>query len=192
MVQGQFITINGNRFYEIANYDEMQPFFISLASDTDLWMYLSSTGGLTCGRRSPGEALFPYYTDDKITEGSAFTGPHTELVVKSPENHGKCLWLPFSDKQQPVYELSRKIAKSTVGNQIVFCEENHTLGLRFSYLWAPAGKHGWVRRATLENLSGEALEIDLTDNCSMYCPPAWSARHRTSFPLWWTAINGRN
>ncbi len=181
MVQGQFITINGNRFYEIANYDEMQPFFISLASDTDLWMYLSSTGGLTCGRRSPGEALFPYYTDDKITEGSAFTGPHTELVVKSPENHGKCLWLPFSDKQQPVYELSRKIAKSTVGNQIVFCEENHTLGLRFSYLWAPAGKHGWVRRATLENLSGEALEIDLTDKLLNVLPAGVERKTQNEF-----------
>ena len=53
MVHGQFITINGERFYEIANYNEMQPFFISLASDTDLWMYLASTGGLTAGRRSP-------------------------------------------------------------------------------------------------------------------------------------------
>lgn len=181
MVQGQFITINGDRFYEIANYDEMQPFFISLASDTDLWMYLSSTGGLTCGRRSPGEALFPYYTDDKITEGSAFTGPHTELVVKSPKNHGKCLWLPFSDKQQPVYELSRKIAKSTVGNQIVFCEENHTLGLRFSYLWAPAGKHGWVRRATLENLSGEALEIDLTDKLLNVLPAGVERKTQNEF-----------
>lgn len=181
MVQGQFITINGDRFYEIANYDEMQPFFISLASDTDLWMYLSSTGGLTCGRRSPGEALFPYYTDDKITEGSAFTGPHTELVVKSPKNHGKCLWMPFSDKQQPVYELSRKIAKSTVGNQIVFCEENHTLGLRFSYLWAPAGKHGWVRRATLENLSGEALEIDLTDKLLNVLPAGVERKTQNEF-----------
>ena len=79
-VQGQFITIDGERFYEIANYDAMQPFFISLASDTDLWMYLASTGGLTAGRRSPNEALFPYYTDDKITENYETTGPRTKLT----------------------------------------------------------------------------------------------------------------
>ena len=60
MPKGQFITINGQRFYEISDYNAMQPFFISLASDTDLWMYLASTGGLTAGRRSPNEALFPY------------------------------------------------------------------------------------------------------------------------------------
>ena len=159
-VKGQFITICGERFYEITDYDKMQPFFISLASDTDLWMYLSSTGGLTAGRRSPDEALFPYYTDDKITESNEFTGPFTRIND----------WIPFSRRQQPVYSLSRKIAKSAVGNQIVFCEENHTLGLRFSYLWAPAGKHGWVRRATLENLSDQPVEIRLTDGLQNVLP----------------------
>ena len=79
--EGQFITVQGEKYYEIANYDAMQPFFISLASDTDLWMYLSSTGGLTAGRRSPEQALFPYYTDDKITEQYEQTGPKTILHV---------------------------------------------------------------------------------------------------------------
>lgn len=170
-VKGQFITINGERFYEIANYDAMQPFFISLASDTDLWMYLSSTGGLTCGRRSPGEALFPYYTDDKITESYEFTGPRT--VINE--------WRPFSDKQQPVYAISRKIAKSLVGNQIVFCEENKTLDLRFSYLWAPAGKHGWVRRATLENLNDEPMTIDLTDSLLNVLPAGVERKTQNEF-----------
>lgn len=170
-VKGQFISINGERFYEIANYDAMQPFFISLASDTDLWMYLSSTGGLTCGRRSPGEALFPYYTDDKITEGYEFTGPRT--IIND--------WIPFSDKQQPVYDISRKIAKSLVGNQIVFCEANHTLGLRFSYLWAPAGKHGWVRRATLENLTNQPVDIDLTDSLRNILPAGVDRKTQNEF-----------
>lgn len=170
-VNGQFITILGERFYEIANYDAMQPFFISLASDTDLWMYLASTGGLTAGRRSPNEALFPYYTDDKITESYEFTGPRT--VIND--------WRPFSEKQQPKYAISRKIAKSTVGNQIVFCEENHTLGLRFSYLWAPAGKHGWVRRATLENLSGQPLDIDLTDSLLNVLPAGVERKTQNEF-----------
>ena len=182
-VQGQFITINGERFYEIANYDAMQPFFISLASDTDLWMYLSSTGGLTCGRRSPGEALFPYYTDDKITESYEFTGPRTEIKVKGErvEANGELLWRPFSQMQQPVYDVSRKIAKSLVGNQIVFCEENRTLGLRFSYIWAPAGKHGWVRRATLENLTNEPVDIELTDRLLNVLPAGVERKTQNEF-----------
>ena len=180
-VQGQFITINGERFYEIANYDAMQPFFISLASDTDLWMYLSSTGGLTCGRRSPGEALFPYYTDDKITESYEFTGPRPVMTVESRKTKEKRLWRPFSQKQQPVYDVSRKIAKSLVGNQIVFCEENRTLGLRFSYIWAPAGKHGWVRRATLENLTNELVDIELTDRLLNVLPAGVERKTQNEF-----------
>ena len=168
---GQFITIDGERFYEIANYDVMQPFFISLASDTDLWMYLASTGGLTAGRRSPNEALFPYYTDDKITENYETTGPRT--VIND--------WRPFSNLQQPAYDISRKIAKSTVGNTIVFCEENHTLGLRFSYLWAPAGKHGWVRRATLENLGKKAFDIALTDSILNILPAGVERKTQNEF-----------
>ncbi len=182
-VQGQFITINGERFYEIANYDAMQPFFISLASDTDLWMYLSSTGGLTCGRRSPAEALFPYYTDDKITESFEFTGPRTIIKVKGERLmvKGELLWRPFSNLQQDVFDLTRKIAKSLVGNQIVFCEENHTLGLRFSYVWAPAGKHGWVRRATLENLTDKPLDIDLKDSLMNVLPAGVERKTQNEF-----------
>ena len=171
MTTGQFITINGERFYEIANCDEMQPFFISLASDTDLWMYLASTGGLTAGRRSPNEALFPYYTDDKITENFEHTGPRT--VIND--------WRPFSNLQQPAYDISRKISKSLVGNKILFCEENHTLGLRFSYLWTPAGKHGWVRRATLENLSSETVDIKLNDSILNVLPSGVERKTQNEF-----------
>lgn len=183
MVNGQFISINGERFYEIANYDEMQPFFISLASDTDLWMYLASTGGLTCGRRSPNEALFPYYTDDKITESYEFTGPKTVIKVKGEpfQVNGDLLWRPFSAQQQDVFVLSRKIAKSTVGNQIVFCEENHTLKLRFSYVWAPAGKHGWVRRATLENLGNRATDVAIDDRLQNVLPAGVERKTQNEF-----------
>ena len=174
-VKGKFISINGERFYEIANYDAMKPFFISLASDTDLWMYLSSTGGLTCGRRSPEEALFPYYTDDKITENYEQTGPKSLFRVNGQ------LWEPFSERQLGVYDIARKIAKSTVGNRIVFCEENHTLGLRFSYLWAPAGKFGWVRRATLENLTDQPCHIELLDGLQNILPAGVERKTQNEF-----------
>ncbi len=183
MVQGQFITINGERFYEIANYDEMQPFFISLASDTDLWMYLSSTGGLTAGRRSPNEALFPYYTDDKITENYETTGPKTVIRVKGErfQVNGELVWIPFSDRQQDSFIVSRRIAKSTVGNRIVFCEENHTLKLRFSYLWAPAGKHGWVRRVTIENLGNFDTELEIVDGLLNVLPAGVERKTQNEF-----------
>ena len=77
--KGAFVTINGEMYYQIVGYDAMQPFFISIASDTNLWMYLASNGGLTAGRTNPDMALFPYYTDDKITESFENTGSKTIL-----------------------------------------------------------------------------------------------------------------
>ena len=181
-VKGEFTySINIGPCYTIHNYDQMKPFFISLASDTDLWMYLSSNGGLTCGRRSPNEALFPYYTDDKITDSHEFTGPKTIIKVKGEKVKGESLWIPFSDMQQPVYQIRRSISKSTCGNQIEFMEENRTLGLKFSYYWAPAGKHGWVRRAELENVRKEAVRIELTDMIQNVLPAGVERKTQNEF-----------
>ncbi|MBR6492627.1 MAG: hypothetical protein IKT13_01695, partial [Paludibacteraceae bacterium] len=66
-------------------------------------------------------------------------------------------------------------------NTIVFCEENQTLGLRFSYLWAPAGKHGWVRRATLENLGNEAVTVELKDSLLNVLPAGVDRKTQNEF-----------
>ena len=59
-VEGSPITLNGEDFYRIANYDRMRPFFMTLVSSSDHWMFISSTGALTAGRANPDLALFPY------------------------------------------------------------------------------------------------------------------------------------
>ena len=65
-VSGEFVTLGKERFYAIHNVDKMPPFFISVVSSSDHWLFVSSTGGLTAGRVSPEQALFPYITVDKI------------------------------------------------------------------------------------------------------------------------------
>ncbi len=165
---GAFVTIDGERFYQITNYDAMQPFFISLASDTDLWMYIASTGGLTAGRRNPDQALFPYYTDDKITENYEHTGSKT--IVRVECDGQISLWEPFSNRHMAVYDIERTIAKNVVGNKLLFTEENRTLGLRFSYLWCSAEQFGWVRKARLENIGAESVQIELLDGLQNVLP----------------------
>jgi hypothetical protein len=59
-VVGKFIDMQGERYYAIHNMQEMAPFFISLISDSDHWLFVSSTGGLTAGRVSQETELFPY------------------------------------------------------------------------------------------------------------------------------------
>lgn len=59
----------------------MRPFFMSVVSDSHHWMFISSNGALTAGRKDAEYALFPYYTADKVTESFDSTG--AKLVSKS-------------------------------------------------------------------------------------------------------------
>ena len=167
-VSGKYIQIEGEKYYLIDHYDAMPPFFISMASDTDLWMYISSTGGLTCGRRNPEQVLFPYYTDDKITENYEHTGAKTIVRVRRGES--LYLWEPFSSRYMGQYRLRRSIAKSVVGNSLVFIEQNIDLGLTFTYRWTPAERFGWVRRATLINDTDREIEVELIDGLQNVIP----------------------
>ncbi len=185
MVQGKYITIDGEKYYEIKNYDRMQPFFISIASDADLWMYLSSTGGLTCGRRSPDFALFPYYTDDKITQNYPFTGPRT--LVRVPIEDRTLVWEPFSVNNDAIYNIERRICKSVIGNTILFEETNHTCGLLFRYIWQPADRFGWVRKAHIENIAPLAQEFELIDGLQNILP---SGVNRQTQNVYSTLVDG--
>ena len=72
----------------------MPPFFMSIVSNSDLWMFLSSNGALTAGRTNPDHALFPYYTDDRIHDSHDITGNKTIVFVRKADKI--CLWEPFS------------------------------------------------------------------------------------------------
>ena len=106
-VAGQYVAIDNETYYKISNYNNMDSFFISVVSDSDHWMFISTKGGLSAGRINSENALFPYYTDDKITDGSGFTGSRTIALVTSD---GKTsLWDPFSDNLAGVYSITRNI-----------------------------------------------------------------------------------
>ena len=158
----------GEEYYLIENFDQLHPFFTSLASDTDLFMYIASTGGLTCGRRNPEQVLFPYYTDDKITESYENTGPKT--IIRAQKDQRIYLWEPFSCRYLGMYHTKRSIAKSIVGNKLLFIEQNIDLGLTFSYQWAPADKLGWVRTATISNDGNQDITIELLDGLQNVMP----------------------
>lgn len=166
--EGQLVLIDDEKFYEIRNYDNILPFFISLASDSNHWMYISSTGGLTAGRKNPDTALFPYYTDDKISESAEITGSKTILQVV--KNGKLCLWEPFSDRNKGVYNIERSIAKSTVGNKLIFTEKNLDLGLTFSYKWMNADEFGWIKKSSLTNETTEPIEVYVVDGLQNVLP----------------------
>ncbi len=50
LAEGSFVDVRGERFYCLAHYDAIPPFFMSIVSDSDHWLFISSNGGLTAGR----------------------------------------------------------------------------------------------------------------------------------------------
>ncbi len=155
-------------WYKISNYDTMRPFFMSIVSDSNHWMFLSSNGGLTAGRKNPEYALFPYYTDDKITESADITGSKTIFQVHSDNN--VMIWEPFSERFTGKYKLSRNLYKSIYGNKILFEEINHDLKLGFRYQWNNSNLFGFIKQSELVNLSAEEREIALLDGIQNIMP----------------------
>ena len=104
---GQEVTLEGETYYKISSVDRMRPFFMSIVSHSDHWMFLSSNGGLSAGRKNSDFALFPYYTDDKITEAAETTGSKTVVLVEGEDR--RTLWLPFSNQYRGPYHLDRTL-----------------------------------------------------------------------------------
>lgn len=178
-VEGGHIDIGGERFYRIVNYDAMPPFLMSLVSDSDLWMFVSSTGALTAGRRDPDHALFPYYTDDRIHDSQDQTGGKTILLVT--RGGRKTLWEPFSQRYQGLYCITRSLSKSVYSNKLVFEEVNHDLGLSFSCAWMMSDRFGFVRRPALVNLAAETVEVELLDGIQNLLPYGLTRRFQTEY-----------
>ena len=168
LVSGGFVDVSGERYYAIRNVDKMLPFFISLVSSDDHWLFASSTGGLTAGRVSPAGAIFPYVTVDKIHESTAHTGSRTLLRVHNGQ--GFDLWEPFNREQSARYAVTRNIYKNTLGNKLCFEEVNHHLRLAFRYTWMTSREYGFVRSCELENTGSRKLRIDLLDGVQNVLP----------------------
>lgn len=170
-VTGKYFKKGNDLFYRIDNVDAMAPFFTMLATDNDLWMYLSSTGGLSCGRRSPDYALFPYYTDDKITQNYTFTGPRTLIrVAQHNGDTASVVWEPFSVNNDALFAIERSLTKRVDGTAIRFEECNKTLGLCFAYTWESAKNYGWVRSSEITNVSGKNIDFEIIDGVQNVLP----------------------
>ncbi len=160
-VSGEFLDFDGDRYYAIRNVDTMPPFFISVISNVDHWLFVSSTGGLTAGRVSPETALFPYVTVDKIHESSPHTGSKTMLRVTA--NGQQQNWDPFNREHDGRYSISRNLYKNRLGNKLCFEEINHDLQLAYRYTWATSDSYGFVRQCKLQNLSDKNVSVELVD-----------------------------
>jgi hypothetical protein len=168
VVKGEFVTLFGESFYKIQNYDEIEPFFMSLVSSSDHWLFISSTGGLTAGRVSAEQSLFPYYTVDKITENSENTGIKAILHVRRDQRTS--IWEPFSERYRDNYRVERNIYKNIPSTMLIFEEINLDLGMTYRYAWRTSEKYGFVKTTWLINSGDLACQVELVDGLQNILP----------------------
>lgn len=162
------VQINQEDYFKISNVDEMLPFFMSIVSDSNHWMFIASNGGLTAGRKNAEYALFPYYTSDKVTESSELTGSKSIFLVDKGEKSQ--IWEPFSERYAGRYKITRNLYKHIYGNKIIFEEINHDLALTFQYQWCSSNEFGFVRQSSLINNATEEVKIELLDGIQNIVP----------------------
>jgi hypothetical protein len=167
-IKGELIHFDNEVYYKISNSSTMRPFFMSLVSNSNHWMFISSNGGLSAGRKDAENALFPYYTDDKITESSETTGSKTIFHVH--KNDKSFLWEPFSNKYQGVYSIKRNLYKNKYGNKIIFEEVNKDLDLTFRYQWNSSNRFGFVKKSTVVNTCNSNVRVTVLDGLQNIVP----------------------
>jgi len=167
-VGGEFVVFQNEKFYKISNFNEMPDFFMTIVSSSDHWMFLSSTGSLTAGRKDRDNALFPYYQVDKIHDYKGLTGSRTSCLVEKDTR--RFLWEPFSDESRLMYKVQRNLYKSIYGNKIVFEEVNTDLEISFSYGWYNSEKFGWIKKSFIKNLEKTATPVEVLDGLSNLLP----------------------
>jgi hypothetical protein len=167
-VTGQFVEIENEIFYKINNFNQMPYFFMTIVSDTDHWMFVSSNGSLSAGRKDRNNALFPYYTVDKIHDYRDLTGSETYVLVTKDEK--TYLWEPFSTESEKIYPIERNIYKSIYGNKIVFEEVNRDLGVSFRYGWYNTEKFGFVKKSVVSNHNESLVSIEVLDGIKNILP----------------------
>lgn len=154
-----FVNINGKEYCKISDYDQIKPFLFTLATSSDLWIHLSTYGGITAGRESSNASVFPYVPED-ILHHSNDTGSKT--LVKVFIEGEEFLWQPFDAAVIPMYDIQRNIYKSAFGEEVIFEEINKSLDITFRTKWQTSNKFGFVRTSELE-CNNKSVTVDVLD-----------------------------
>jgi regulator of RNase E activity RraB len=164
----QMVDISGEAFVQIEDYDKMSPFLMNIVSDSNHWLFATSNGGVTMGRKNTESALFPYLTDDKLIQSAAHTGSKT--IVRLEQNNKQVLWEPFSDKLVHDFPIQRKIYKSVLGDKLIFEEHNLALQLSFRYHWNTSHTYGFIKKSEIINHSDSTVNLRVLDGLQGILP----------------------
>ncbi|MGI9519970.1 MAG: hypothetical protein ACR2NP_23145 [Pirellulaceae bacterium] len=167
---GGFVELDGQRFYRIQDSHLMPEFFMSLISSSDHWMFVSSRGALTAGRRNADSALFPYYSADKLSDTRGSTGPLSVVRVDRGDGTPPVSWQPFAADSGFHSTCRQNLYKSELGNKLRFEEIHEELGLAFRYQWTFGDRFGFIRTTTVHNIGGATSDLNVLDGLQNLLP----------------------
>ncbi len=175
---GGFVDDDGQTWYRIDHIDSQAPFFVALASESDLWAFISTAGSLTAGRRDSDGAFFPYETVDKIHRRWEHTGPRTWILIDAEHGVEPVLWQPFAPRLNGGGG-KRSVWKNLSGTRLRFREDHPAGRLAFQYEWSSAAGLGLVRTARIECLRG-AVDLKVLDGLLNLVPPGVGFEHAST------------
>ncbi len=175
-MHGRFVEDDGETWYRIDGYDRQPPFFVALASDSDVWAFVSTAGSLAAGRRDAEGAFFPYETVDRIHLRWEHTGPRTWIRIVDGDRVE--LWQPFASRLDGGAG-ARSVCKNLSGTRLRFSEEHPSGRLRFEYEWSTAASLGLIRSVRLVALRGP-VQVQVLDGLLNLIPPGVGVTHATT------------
>lgn len=174
-VKGDFVILDGERFYKLENYDRMDDFFMTITSSGDVWNFLWAKGGITAGRKNADHAIFQYGTADRISDYKYTTGSYTAIQVERAE--GMKLWEPFGRFLQgtgaagiPEEGVQYNLYKNINGSKVIFEARNEVLQLVFRYGWTSSRRFGLVKLARVINTGDKPQKVRILDGARNIMP----------------------
>jgi hypothetical protein len=156
-ITNEFVTLDGENYICIRDVDRLDPFLMSIVSDSDHWLFLGSNGPFTAGRVDADHALFPYQTADKILRHNDTSGALSILQVKRGDD-----WVTWKPSCRNLY-------KHIYGTGVIF--EEMSDDLRFRWSLTTCEPYGFVRECRLENLTSAPVEVRYLDGWHQLLPP---------------------
>ena len=174
-VKGDFVILDGEKFYKLENYDRMDDFFMTITSSGDVWNFLWAKGGITAGRKNADHAIFQYGTADRIADYKYTTGSYTAIQVERAD--GVTLWEPFGRFLQgtgaagiPEDGVQYNLYKNINGSRVIFEASNEALQLVFRYGWTSSRRFGLVKLAKLINMADKPQRVRVLDGARNIMP----------------------
>ena len=164
-VTGGFVERDGCTWYRIRGVDLLPPFLTSVASGSDHWLFASSRGPLTAGRRDVHSALFPYRTEDALHDAVGRVGSRTLVAVD-----GHPIWEPGTDRDASQGRGTDEAWKDTAGTAVAFEHRHPELDLVLRITWTFSDRFGVVRFAELRNEGRERIDARIVDGLTHLLP----------------------